>query len=351
MTFLLFLLLILILVIVHELGHFITAKLFDVKVKEFGVGFPPKLIGRKIGETEYTINAIPLGGFVKLEGETGNSEDPRSLSTKPPWQRAIIISAGSIMNFLLAIIILTGFLMIPRDQTTGKVYITEIQTGSPAESSGLQVGDRIIYVDKTRIDSLGTLRGEVSKKLGTQVPITINGNRGEKKLNVLARWNPPEGQGAIGVVLELREPHSITKSYPIWTAFPTAFQEVGTMLSMTWKSIWSWVQGNSPFPGSGPVGIVKGTHEIVGLAGLTSLIPLAAFLSVSLSIFNILPIPALDGGRLLFVVIEVLRRGKKIPPDKEGLIHMLGFVILIASVLLISYNDILKIIRGESFFR
>jgi regulator of sigma E protease len=351
MTFLLFLCLILILVIVHELGHFLTAKLFDVKVKEFGVGFPPKLIGRKIGETEYTINAIPLGGFVKLEGETGSSEDPRSLSAKPPWQRAIIISAGSIMNFLLAVIILTGFLMIPQHQTTGEVYITEIQTESPAESSGLQVGDRILYVGETTIDSLGTLRGAISQKLGSKVPITISANGTEKKLEVLARWNPPEGQGAIGVVLELRDPHSITKSYPIWSAFPRAFNEIGTMLSMTGKSISSWAQGDSRFPGSGPIGMVKGTHEIVDVAGLRSLIPLAAFLSVSLSIFNILPIPALDGGRLLFVVIEVLRKGKKIPPDKEGMIHMLGFAILIASILLISYNDILKIIRGESFFR
>ena len=213
MTFLLFLFLILILVIIHELGHFITAKLFDVKVKEFGVGFPPKLIGRKFGETEYTINAIPLGGFVKLEGETGSSEDPRSLSTKPPWQRALIISAGSIMNFLLAIIILTGFLMIPRDQTTGQVHITEIQTGSPAHSSGLQVGDKIVYVGDTPIDNLGILRSVVSQKLGTKIPITINSNGAERTLNVLARWNPPEGQGAMGVVLELRDPHSITKSY------------------------------------------------------------------------------------------------------------------------------------------
>ena len=350
MTFILFLFLILTLVIIHELGHFITAKLFDVKVKEFGVGFPPKLIGKKFGETEYTINAIPLGGFVKLEGESGSSEDPRSLSTKPPWQRAIIISAGSIMNFLLAVMILTGFLMIPRDQTTGQVYITEIQTGSPAELSGLRVGDKILYVGETSIDNLGTLRSAVSQKLGTKVPITITSNGAERKLNVLARWKPPEGQGAMGVVLELRDTHSTTKSYPIWSAMPMAFQEIGTMLSMTWKSIWAWAEGDSPFPGSGPVGIVKGTHEIVDLAGLSSLIPLAAFLSVSLSIFNILPIPALDGGRLLFVVIEVIRRGKKIPPDKEGLIHMLGFAILIASVILISYNDILKIIRGESFF-
>lgn len=338
------------LVVIHELGHFATAKFFGVKVHEFGVGFPPRLAGWKRGETVYTLNLIPLGGFVKLEGEN-DPTGPRSLAAKPPWVRAIILISGSFMNALLAVVIFTALLLIPRDVTVGSVIIDEVEPNSPAQYAGLLPGDRVLVSGKTKIDDVGDLASSISRHLGEPLTLVVDRAGTEHMIEVIPRWDPPEGQGATGVRLSMSDTSQETRSYTFWDAVPKAVGEVGYVVKFTWNALSQWASGNAPFPGSGPVGIVKGTHEIVGIGGTMALIPLAALLSISLAVFNILPIPALDGGRLLFVIIEWIRRGKRIPPEKEGLVHMVGFALLIVMVIVISYNDILRIIRGDSFVR
>jgi regulator of sigma E protease len=342
--------LIVVLVVIHELGHFVTAKLFGIKVNEFGVGFPPKLWGLKKGETEYTINAVPLGGFVKLEGEN-DPTDPRSLAAKPPWQRAIVLASGSFMNAVLAIAIFAGLFMVPRDVQIGDVFIEDVNPGSPAAAAGIMPGDRVLAADGNEIESASELGSIISRNLGQDMEVTLE--RGGQVLDTTTspRWDPPEGEGPTGIILRMENTTVVERSDPFWEAIPKGFREVGTVLTVTWNAMTDWVAGDAPVPFSGPVGIVRGTQEVVDEGGALVLIPLAALLSISLSIFNILPIPALDGGRLLFVIIEFVRGGKRIPPEKEGLVHMIGFALLIAMVLVISYNDIAKIVRGESFIR
>ena len=342
--------LIVVLVVVHEFGHFATAKYFGVKVHEFGVGFPPKLLGFRRGETQYTLNLIPLGGFVKLAGENDPSE-LRSLASKPPWVRAVILSAGSFMNALLAVVVFAALFMIPRDVTVGDVYIEEVNANSPAQEAGLLPGDRVLSANGHEIENINDLASRISRSLGREMTLTAQHGSEIRQVSVVPRWRPPEGQGPTGILLRMENTSQVQRSDPFWEAVPKGAAQIGVVVSLTWHALTQWATGAAPFPGTGPVGIVKGTQEVVDLGGAIALIPLAALLSISLAIFNILPIPALDGGRLLFVIIEWVRQGKRIPPEKEGLVHMIGFALLIAMVLVISYNDVLRIIRGESFIR
>lgn len=341
---------ILVLVVLHEVGHFATAKYFGVKVHEFGVGFPPKLVGFRRGETEYTLNLIPLGGFVKLAGENDPSE-PRSLASKPPIVRIIILSAGSFMNALLAVAVFSALFMIPRDVTTGDVYIEDVNANSPAQEAGLLPMDRILTVNGHHIENINDLASRINRNLGNEIALVAERDGMTIDVKLVPRWRPPKGQGPTGILLRIENGSVEQRSDPFWKAVPKATAQIGVVISLTSAALSQWVTGNAPFPGTGPVGIVHGTQEVVAAGGILALIPLTGLLSISLSIFNILPIPALDGGRLLFVIIEWVRRGKRITPEKEGLVHMVGFAVLIAMVLVISYNDVLRIIRGESFIR
>ncbi len=338
------------LVVIHELGHYLTAKFFGVKVNEFGVGFPPKLVGWKKGETEYTLNLIPLGGFVKLEGENDPTE-PRSLANKKPYIRLIILASGSFMNVLLALVIFTAMFMTPRDVATGNVIIQDVSTNSPAELAGLLAGDQIVYVNNKAIHNIGVLRENTYRNLGSEITITVKRANIQKQISLIPRWKPPVGEGPTGIRLSLENTTIIKESYPIWEAIPKATVEIQNVLFFTWQALRQWIIGEAPFPGSGPVGIVKGTQEVVSIAGITALLPIAALLSISLAAFNMLPIPSLDGGRSLFALIEWIRGGKRISPEREGLFHMIGFAMLIAIIIAISYNDVLRIIRGDSFIR
>ena len=341
---------IVVLVVVHELGHFATAKYFGVTVHEFGIGFPPRLFGIRKGETVYTVNLIPLGGFVKLAGENDPSE-PRSLASKSPPVRAVVLSAGSFMNALLAVVLFTVLFMIPRSVTVGDVIIDEVNANSPAEGAGLMVGDRVLTADGREIESTNDLAARIIRNLGSDITMVVQRGTGTREVSLVPRHRPPKGQGAIGIALRMENTSVVERSYPFWKAIPKSVSQIGDVLSFTWRSLTQWASGDAPFPGSGPIGIVSGTKEVVDVGGVVALVPLAALLSISLAIFNILPIPALDGGRLLFVVIEWVRRGKRIPPEKEGLVHMIGFALLITLVLVISYNDVLRLVRGESFIR
>ena len=337
-----------VLVVIHELGHFFVAKFFKVKVNEFGVGFPPKLFGWKKGETEYTLNALPLGGFVRLEGED-ESTGPRSFSSKSPGVRAAILGAGSFMNAVLAVAIFAALFMIPRDVTVGDVVIEDVSPNSPAAEVGIAPGDTIVAVDGDPVDSIRDVSAGITRNLGVDLSLQLQRAGQTRNVTLIPRWRPPEGEGNVGVRLGLENQRTETLSYYPWEAVGKGALQVVEVLTLTWRSISHWLFRDAPTPFSGPVGIVSGSKEAVDIAGLDALIPLAALLSISLAIFNILPIPALDGGRLLFVIIEIIRRGKKIPVEKERLVHMLGFALLITIVLMVSYNDIARLIRGERF--
>ena len=255
------------------------------------------------------------------------------------------------MNAFLAVAIFTALFMIPRDVTVGDVIIDDVSDNSPAAAAGMQPGDRVISVNGREAENINDLASSITRNLGSEMTITLGSGSRVRDVTVVPRWRPLEGEGAVGVLLRMDNKTVESRSDPIWSAAPKGIGQVGDVLALTWRAISQWVFGNAPAPFSGPVGIVSGSKEVVDLGGPVALVPLAALLSISLAIFNILPIPALDGGRLLFVIIEWIRRGKRIPPEKESLVHMLGFALLITLVLMVSYNDIARIIRGDSLIR
>lgn len=435
---------IVVLIIVHEIGHFVAAKLAGVRVPEFGLGYPPRIWGFKRGETEYTINAIPLGGFVRMAGEEDPS-DPRSLAAKPRPIRLLILSAGSIMNFLMAVLLFALALMIPREVSVGRPVIFEVMPDSPAKRADLQVGDVIYKINGRDVKNVQEAGYNIRLNLGEDVDITVKRGREFLTLSPHARWAPPdrvhvvapgedvqsvadllglrtstvrqaadikstlepgreitlgdgpdaitytpeEGdtvssvaqrlglseealriaaglpdqnklevgqelrfpQGATGIVITPQYPFTETQALPPWQALPQALQKTYESLILVRNEVISWFKGAGRPEVAGPVGIAQATGEVVEEAGWKSLTDFAALLSVNLAILNILPLPMLDGGRIVFVLLEIARRGRRVAPQKEALVHFVGLVALLTLAVLISYFDVVRIFSGESILR
>ncbi len=350
---LVFIVILAVVILIHEAGHFFVAKAAGVKVLEFGLGFPPRLWGVRRGETLYTVNAVPLGGFVKLAGE----EDPlelRSLASKSQGIRFLVMAAGPFMNVVLALLLLSVLVMIPQDVVVGEVTVVEVSPGSPAQEASILPGDIIAAADGHSIDNLGDLSYRVNLKLGVQTSWLIHRDSQVLTVNLVPRFNPPEGQGATGIVISNVNYRIESRVEPFWKAPVIGLQRMGDVLVLVKNEFSKWARGGSPPQVTGPLGMVAFVGEVaqapeisVGDRVMVTL-NLTALISLSLGIFNILPIPALDGGRILFVAIEWVRRGKRIAPEKEGLVHLVGFVLLITLMLLIAFADLSRIIRGES---
>jgi len=349
-TILEFLAVLAVVVLVHEFGHFATAKAFRIRVNEFGFGFPPKLLGFRKGETVYTLNLLPLGGFVKLEGENDPSQ-PRSLASKGVGTRFIVLVAGPFMNVVLPVLIFTILFMVPQKMVVGDVVVNEVVPNSPAALAGIEPGDIIVRANGRKIETNSDLAETIMLNLGSEMEWQVKAGPEVSSVRVVPRWNPPEGQGPTGVVIGTVNTRSVTRSEPLWEAVPHAFNKIGDVLVLMKNEVTSWIAHNKTPEVAGPIGIAQATGEVAREAGLAALIPLAALFSISLAIFNILPIPALDGGRLMFVILEWVRRGKRIPPEKEGLVHLVGFVVLIAGIVAISYRDIVRIVEDGSLLR
>jgi regulator of sigma E protease len=335
-------------VIVHEFGHFAAAKAFGIKVNEFGFGFPPKVVRvfRK-GETDYTINLLPIGGFVKLEGENDDSH-PRSLAGKGIGTRVIVLVAGVFMNLVLAIVLLTGLFLF----TTDEIRIGQVAPGSPAEHAGVLPGDALLEVSGEPVKTFEELAGLIASAQGEEIEWLIKRDGIEQRVYLAPRVEPPEGEGATGIGVEIGGVQRTSPTRSPWDALFRGVELTWSVPGLLKDAITDWLVDDGPTPFAGPVGIAQTTGEVTREAGIISLVPLAAMFSISLAIFNILPIPALDGGRLLFVLLEWVRRGKRIPPEKEGLVHFAGFVALIVLVLgPLTYNDIARIVNGGSLLR
>ena len=336
-----------VLILAHEIGHFVTAKASGVKVEEFGIGFPPRLASIKKGETRYSLNAVPLGGFVKMAGEE-DPDVPGSLASKGIGTRLLVLSAGSLMNFLLPLLLFSVAFMVPHNAVSGQVLVEEVASDSPAAQAGIVPGDIILSVDGKPVYSVGDLQRFVQLNLGREVSLGVrHEDLSTEDVQIIPRWRPPEGQGAIGVAVRTLSPTVIRQHYPFWQAIPMGVGECIETFVLFKNGIISMFVGTAPAVVTGPVGIAQLTGE-VAKAGLSPLLEFAAFLSINLGIINILPLPALDGGRLAFVLLEWVRRGKRVPARVEGFIHMVGFALLIAFVVAVTYGDIIRIISGES---
>jgi len=315
----------------HELGHFIAAKLVKVKVEEFGIGFPPRLLSIKRGDTRYSLNAIPFGGFNKLAGEE-DPEVPSGLAIKSIPTRLFVIGAGSLVNILLSLILFSIVFMIPQDVISGDVLVEET----------------IISLNDKPIFNNYELQRHTQLNLGSEITLIIkHSDDTAESFQLIPRWKPPEGEGALGVAIITINTTVIRQSYPFWEAIPKGFVGLYETAVLYKNGIVSVITGAVPADFYGPVGIVQATGEIARY-GVASLLEFAAFISLILGVLNLFPLPALDGGRIAFVMLEWIRRGKRISPKKEGLVHLIGFVILMALMLAVTLQDIIRIASGES---
>jgi len=336
-----------VLILAHELGHFITAKASGVRVEEFGLGFPPRLLSIRRGETMYSLNAVPLGGFVKMAGE----EDPkvlRSLANKGIGTRLLVLSAGSLMNALLPLLLFSIAFMIPHNLVIGQVLVEEVAPNSPAARAGIEPGDTLLKINGKPVQNIGDLTRYIQLNLGKETAILVKHNDSTTEdIQLIPRWRPPQGQGAIGVLATMSSPTVVRQHYPFWKAIPLGIGECIETFVLFKNGIFGMFIGAIPLEVAGPVGIAQMTGE-VAKAGISPLLRFAAFFSINLAIINIFPLPALDGGRIAFVLLEWVRRGKRISPKKEGLVHFIGFAMLMAVILLITYQDIIRIVSGDS---
>lgn len=522
----------LILVVVHELGHFFTARSLGVKVLEFGVGFPPRAFGIYTGKTRvlidpytkfvnlsgladlslgqkvkvyssedphgnlvariieapkpkglskwgrsregseeetstedsapddllkhegkiraveadggsflladmmYSVNWAPLGGFVRLAGES-NPDIPRSLASKGTGTRFLVLVAGPLMNVVLPIGILAILFMIPQDTSVGRVVVTGVYDGSAAQTAGLLPGDQILRVGGHDIENRNDLTRSINLNGGDAMEWLVDRSGSQKLLRIRPRFEQPPGRWLTGIAISentgellilqvssgspaedagLREgdillssggqgitqtrelieiieasqggpmdwlisrdgqvqallisarfdqsgptmwltgitttlvdSRTVSRSDPPWVAIPQGFVSTWESLVLMKQAITGAISSGSAPEFSGPIGIAQITGEVTREGGIHGWLAISVLLSINLAILNILPIPMLDGGRLFFVVLEWARRGKKVPPEKEGLVHLVGFALLISAILVISANDITRLVQGGSF--
>ncbi len=355
-TVIVFILILGLLVFVHELGHFLAAKKLGVKVEEFGFGFPPRLFGVKKGETIYSLNLIPLGGFVKIFGEDGEEKNSQhSFAAKKVWQRACVLLAGVAMNIVLAIMLLSlGYMIglpwaIDDNQAAGdvKVQITQVAAGSPAAKAGMKVGDIILGVSNQG----GELRGAekvidvqnfIDKNKGQELLVWLKRGQAEFQVSLVPRVSPPQNEGAMGVGLARVSKISFPWYRAIYEGAKETFVLIWLIISSLGYLIWQFFStGRSAGEVMGPVGIFSITGQAAQM-GFIYLLQLTALLSVNLAIVNALPFPALDGGRLLFLIIEKIK-GSPVSQTVEKAIHTAGFAFLILLMIVITVKDVARL--------
>ena len=328
-----------ILIIIHEFGHFIAAKSLGVKVNEFAVGFGPKLFSKKWGETTYKVNLIPLGGYCAMEGEDEESTDCRAFCKKAPWRRFLIVVAGAVFNLIL------GFILVAVSLAPGKYFATttvaKFADDAVSVNSGLQAGDKIVAVDTRKIYTTYDLSYAFTGVSDGKVDITVL-REGEKIQldDVTFKTEKIEGIDYIAVDFWVEPEQKTFINY--------LKQTLKTSLSyarVVWFSLVDLIGGKFGLNAvSGPVGVTAAIGS-AAKASLLNLIPIMALITINLGIFNLLPIPALDGGRLLFILFEMIFK-KPVPQKFEGIVHTVGFVLLFGFMILVTFKDIWKLIAG-----
>ncbi|MBU5677453.1 RIP metalloprotease RseP [Alkaliphilus sp. MSJ-5] len=321
-----------ILVLIHELGHFTVAKLVGIKVHEFAIGMGPKLIQVKKGETSYSIRALPLGGYVRMEGEDEKSDDLRSFNNKSVLARISVIFAGPFMNFVLAIALFSIIFYSIGAPTT---RIQEVMDQSPAQTAGIQSGDIIYSINGEKMDTWQNIIDTIGKSQDNSIHITIvrNGDKIEKTVKPTRDIETNRATIGIKTTIEKSIGASIRNGFVAIKAITTGI--LGFLKGLITR------ESNAAAEIMGPVGIINLVGQ-VARTGWIDVVNLTAVLSVNLGLMNLLPIPALDGSRILFLLVEMLR-GKPVDPEKEGMIHLIGFGLLITLMLFVTYQDILKL--------
>lgn len=377
LTAIIFVLLLGILIFVHELGHFVTARRNGIKVDEFGFGFPPRIFGvvkdaetgkHKIvrgnketnsAHTVYSINWIPLGGFVKIKGESGENKDADSFASKGAWTRVKVLAAGVIMNFVLAWVLLSIALIagVPEaidekdtaSRMNSKIQIAEVSPRSPAQEMGLMVGDEIIKDQipeqkGNELESIEKVQQYVASRKGEEIVLRIKRGNEFLDLKGIPREETTDGQGPLGVSLA----QTAIVQYPWFRAIikgaEALFLLMAAMLGGLWFIIKSLIFGQGvPVEVAGPIGIAVITKQVTAL-GIAYLLQFAAFLSINLGIINAFPFPALDGGRILFIIIERIK-GSPVKQRTEQMAHTIGFMLLILLMVFVTFKDVMRFLK------
>ena len=373
----------LVMVSLHEFGHFITAKLLGIKVLEYAIGFGPAVWKNKKAETQYSLRAVPFGGYCKFEGEDEESEDERAFNNQPAWKRIIVIAAGGIFNIILGFVLFLFIIMQTSPMITNRVE--SVVPDSYIAEYGLKPGDEIVRINGKKVNFYNDItlytqtftedtecdivikRDGKKEKLtfkptkskvvyeytddGVEVTDYINGKESGNELHPYSD-SLPKDNSLIGktetierLIIGFVPAQENVTVFNIWGE---AWNQTRFVVKLVYNSLWQMITGRIGVNQmSGPVGIVKEVNTAVN-SGSTSwlyVLNLTALLTINLGVFNLLPVPALDGGRLFFILIELITR-KKIPPEKEGMVHGIGFMLLMAFIIFVSFNDIMKLISG-----
>lgn len=340
-----------VLVVIHEFGHFIAARIFGVSVEEFGLGFPPRAAILKKGEqTTYTLNWLPFGGFVKLKGEQGESHDADSFVAQAIWKKIIILGAGVFMNLAFAVLVFTGGYTFGVPQSVEgvagassmrdfRIQVINVRSESPAQKAGLQSGDIITSISGQTFTAISGIQQYVGVREGTALAVEIQRNGSSLSMNISPQKLGSNGPVGFGVGLVALA----TISYPIHIAFWESVKTTGVLVKSIFVTLGSAFKKREFDGFVGPVGIAEHAAQAAKL-GISYLLNLMALISVSLAIFNVLPIPALDGGRILFAIIEKVR-GRTLKAEVENTIHFVGFALLLLLLVLVTVRDVGNILR------
>lgn len=334
-------LLLAVLILLHEAGHFAAARLCGMRVTRFSIGFGPTLASftPKGGETTYQIAAIPLGGYVQIAGmdpqEPVEAGDTRSYATKPLWQRALVVMAGPIANYLVAAVVFSALYAIGFPKAETGTVLGEVTAGRPAAKAGLRPGDRVLSIDGTPVRTWAQIAERTHSSPGKALAIELR--RGGETLTLRARpaRDPRSGEGVVGIAPAIRLDHRSGLA-----AIPAGFRQAGSDAEMLVRSLAHLALGSL----MGPVGIVSLASDQVE-RGLRAVMAVAGGLSVALFVMNFLPLPALDGGRLVFLGYEVLMR-RRVPARFEAIVHWVGLILLLSMLALVTYRDILVAVRS-----
>jgi regulator of sigma E protease len=332
-----------VLVTAHELGHFVVARVAGIRVLEFGFGYPPRVASFTVGETTYSLNLLPLGGFVRMDGETGDGDVDGSFAAQPKMARAAVLVAGSAMNLLLAPLCLTTALMlgemVPCDGC-GRVQVYEVQAGSASQVAGVRDGDVITSIGGTVVTDAAGLRAAVRASDGRPIALRLERAGTILELPATPRLNA-QGVPALGVAIG---PEYVLEQRTFLSAFPLAITRAGNMAVSLVSGLTKAFEPEAQVQIAGPVGIAEMTGR-AARQGAPTLLQFTAFLSINLAIFNLMPIPGLDGARLLFVGIERVR-GRRVSPRIEGAMHLAGMLLLIAVMLVVSFWVIQRLVAS-----
>ncbi len=332
-------LLFLLLILIHEFGHFIAAKILGVRVNEFAIGFGPKLLKWGKGETKYAINLVPLGGYCAMEGEDEASGDSRAFCNKKPWRRFLIVVMGAVFNLILGLI-LVAVTLIPEKKFATTV-VAKFDDNAVSSQYGLQVGDEIVEINGRHIFTTYDLMYEFTNVEGDSIDITVKRDGKRVELDDVKFKTEKEGDFTFLTFDFWVEPQEKT----VWSFISNTFSTALSYCAVVFRSLIDLIGGRYGI--SAMSGIVGTTAAIGNIAkqNLMNLIPVMALITINLGLFNLLPLPALDGGRLLFIVFEMIFR-KPVPQKFEAIVHAVGFILLILLMMFVTFNDVRTLIVG-----